>query len=183
MHTSLKRSIRVVLLSVIAALLIGVGVVAGVGAASAQSKDTGPYHAQDIVNTYLGILDAGMASGSCDFSALSTVYAPDARLTLTGGVFAPGAPAAFLPGGSFDEQQYRGIDAIIGFYTHFCGFFAHTPLGVAHWTQDAAYLLSPNVLNSYERVTFSASPKVGRCMHVFTISSDKIASLDWSVYE
>ncbi len=179
MRMNLGRSFKVVLLSLVAALLVAMGVAAGVGAVSAQSKDTGPYHAQNIVDTYLGILNSGMASGSCDFSALSEVYASDARLTLTGGPFSPGGPAAFEPSGAFGEQQYQGIDAITGFYTRFCGFVSH--MGVAQWTQDGAQLLAPNVLNSYEHASFSGHP-AGRCMHVFAISGDKIASLDWTIY-
>lgn len=178
-----RKGIKAALLGLMAALLIAVGTVAGIRAASAQSTDTGPYHAQSIVNHYLGILDSGMAGGSCDFSALSTVYAPDATLRLTGGIFAPGGPADFVPSGAYAQQKYDGIDAIIGFYAHFCTFLSHTPLGVAQWAQDAGILLAPNVLLSYEHVTFSHSSQTGRCAHAFTIQGDKIASLDWSVYQ
>jgi hypothetical protein len=120
-----------------------------------------------------------MSSGTCDFSALSTVYTDEARLTLTGGPFAPGGPAAFRSSGALGEQQYQGIDAIIGFYTHLCGFTSH--IGTAKWTQDGAFLLSPTVLNSYERLSFNGH-LTGRCMHAFSIQADKIASLDWTVY-
>lgn len=175
--------LKVTLHSLVGTLLIALGALAnmavGAGTASAQAQGNGPQHAQEVVDRYLEILNQGMASGRCDFSALSTVYKSDARLTLTGGPFAPGDPAAFQSSGAFAEQQYEGIDAIIGFYTRFCGFTSH--IGVAQWTQDGAFLLAPNALNSYEHVSFNGH-LTGRCMHVFSIQSDKIASLDWTVY-
>lgn len=185
-----SRLLKVVVLVLVAALVFAGGIVAGVRSASAQSgqsADPGPHHAQDVVDNYLGILNNGMSGTGvtqCDFSALSTVYATDARLTLTGGPFGPGGPPFFGTRGSLDELQYHGVTNIIGFYTTFCNFLngPHGP-GYGQWTQDAGYLLSPNVLDSYEHVTLSRAPQVGRCMHVFTISGDKIVSLDWSVYE
>ena len=175
MRTRLRRSLKQVSLGLAAVLLVAVGVVAGATVsartASANSATTGLYHAQEVVNTYLGILNSGMSSGTCDFSAMSSVYAPAARVTATGGPFGPG--------GSFGEQQFDGITNIIGFYTKLCHVVSH--LGVVQWTQDAAFLLAPNVLNSYEHTSVSGT-FLGRCMHVFTISGDRIQSLDWSVY-
>lgn len=136
-----------------------------------------PADAQAVVNHYLALLNAGMKSGTCDFSTLATIYAPDARVTATGGPFSPGGP--FGSGDSFGEQQVQGIAAIEGFYTKLCGVVSQR--GVAQWTQDAEFLLSPTVLNSYEHVSFSGQ-LAGRCMHVFTISGTRIASLDWAVY-
>jgi hypothetical protein len=144
--------------------------------ASAAAQDE-PGHAQAIVNTYLNALNAGMASGTCDFSALSSIYAADATVIATGGPFSPGGP--FGAGGSYGQQEFHGTTAILGFYTKLCGIVSH--LGVAKWTRDTAFLLSPNVLNSYEHVTFSGQG-MGRCMHVFTISGNHITSLNWSVY-
>ncbi len=157
--------------------LVGMATQAKLASAQATQPQTPPPHAQTVVNHYLDILNVGMKSGTCDFSALATIYTPDARVTATGGPFAPGGP--FGPGGSFGEQQAHGIAAIEGFYTKLCHVVSH--LGVAQWTQDAGFLLSPTVLNSYEHVSFSGQPG-GRCMHVFTISGNRIASLDWSVY-
>jgi hypothetical protein len=193
MQTNPRRSINVVRLGLLALLFLVIGAAAGAGVASARAKSASagtaagqsqaadPQHAQRIVDQYLGILNSGM-TGGCDFSALSSVYAPDATLTLTGGPFAPGGPPIFGSHGSLDELRYQGLTAITGFYTTFCHFLSGGP-GVGQWTQDAGFLLSPNVLNSYEHVTLAKSPKVGRCMHVFTISGDRIASLDWAVYE
>ena len=156
----------------------GIGVAFHARTASAQPQAlVSPHHAQDVVNKYLDILNSGMKSGSCDFSTLSTIYTPDATVIATGGPFSPGGP--FGPGGSFGEQQFHGIAAVTGFYTKLCHIVSKN--GVAQWTQDAGILLSPNVLNSYEHVSFS-DQLAGRCMHVFTVSGDRISSLNWSIY-
>ncbi len=171
-----RRSLLVVLVVVALAVGIVVGMVYQARTVSAEPQ-VSPHHAQTIVDKYLGILNAGMKSGTCDFGALSSVYTSNATVRLTGGPFAPGGP--FGPGGSFGEQQFHSIAAITGFYVKLCPIVSQK--GVAQWKQDAGYLLSPNVLNSYEEVDF-AGQVGGRCMHVFTISGNHIASLDWSVY-
>ena len=178
MSSTTRRSLFVVLVVVALVAGIFVGMAYQARTVSAQPvAQVSPHHAQTIVDKYLGILNAGMKSGTCDFSALISVYTPDATVTLTGGPFTPGGP--FGPGGSFGEQQYHGIAAVTGFYVKLCHVVSQN--GVAQWKQDAGYLLSPNVLNSYEEVDFSGQTG-GRCMHVFTISGDHIASLDWSIY-
>jgi hypothetical protein len=165
-------------LLVLAALIgggaLGMAYQAQAAGTAAQSD---PHHAQQIVDTYLQKFNAAMGDSSCDFAALASVFAADATVMATGGPFAPGGP--FGPGGSLGEQRFQGTTAILGFYAKLCGVVSHK--GVAQWTQDAGYLLAPNVLNSYEHVTIG-SHLVGHCMHVFTISGDHIASLDWSVY-
>lgn len=164
-------------LVVIAAFVVGFA--ASSGGAFAQSQQPDTHHAQKVVDRYLSILDAGMSTPQCDFSSMSTIYTPDARITLTGGPFAPGGP--FGPGGSFGEQQLDGIQAITGFYVKVCHILYGKNAGAPSWTQDAGFLLAPNALNSYEHVSLGGN-LAGRCMHVFTISGDRIASLDWSVY-
>lgn len=165
------------ILVLVIGFLVGMATQAQLASAQAAQPQTQPLHAQIVVNQYLALLNAGMKSGTCDFSALATIYTPDASLTATGGPFSPGGP--FGPGGSFGEQQVQGIAALEGFYTQLCHIVSQQ--GVAQWTQDAGFLLSPMVLNSYEHVSFSGQ-LAGRCMHVFTISGTRIASLDWFVY-
>ncbi len=182
MRSMLRRFARplfglALILVLVIGFLVGMATQAKLASAQAAQTQTLPLHAQTVVNHYLEMLNAGMKSSTCEFSALATIYTPDARLTATGGPFSPGGP--FGPGGSFGEQQVQGIAAIEGFYTKLCHVVSH--LGVAQWTQDAGFLLSPTVLNSYEHVSFSGQP-AGRCMHVFTISGNRIASLDWTVY-
>src|SRR5215469_1302859 len=156
-----KPSGRPVLLSLALASLVAVILVTVFAAtharpAAAQATDTGPTHAQTIVNAYLNILNSGMQSGktrgSCtlsDFSALATVYAPDATVRATAGPFTPGGP--FGPGGTYGQQEFDGLAAITGFYTKLCNIVVSHFAG-AQWHQDVAFLLSPNVLNSYEHV-------------------------------
>jgi hypothetical protein len=158
-------------------LLVAVLVTTHIGRVAARGTDNEPTHAQAIVNKYLAILNAGMASGTCDFSALTTVYAPNAIVRATSGPFSPGGP--FGPGGSLGQQEFDGVNAIIGFYTELCHIVSGE--GVAQWTQDAAFLLSPTVLDSYEHASFNGVVG-GHCEHVFTISGNRIVSLDWSVY-
>lgn len=148
-------------------------------AAHGDGQASGPNHAQHIVTKYLGILDSGMSTSQCDFSQMSAIYAPDATVTVSGGPFSPGGP--FGAGNAFGAQQFHGIQAIIGFYTKTCHVLYSKNAGAPSWTQDAGFLLSPNVLNSYEHVTLGGH-FTGRCMHVFTVSGDRITRLDWSVY-
>lgn len=190
-------SVKAVLVCLGIVAVVVAAMVARAGAASAQAS-TGPYHAQDVVDHYLSILDAGMASGTCDFSALSTVYADNGTLSLTGGPFAssggppPFANLATLPGATRvagDVLQFQGLTNIEGFYAAFCGDFGHVlpPGFYPGWVQDSGFLLSPNVLDSYEHFNLykpngNLAGPGGRCMHVFTIGGDKITSLNWSVY-
>jgi hypothetical protein len=156
------------------------GMATGSAHASAQNQAPGPEHAQQIINTYLTILDTGMSTPQCDFSKMATIYAANARVTLSGGPFAPGGP--FGQGNSYGAQEFDGAQAITGMYVKFCHVL-YTKLGTGpQWTQSAAFLLAPNVLNSYEAVSANGHV-IGRCMHVFTISGDRITSLDWAVYQ
>jgi hypothetical protein len=176
---------KVLLAGLLGLLVIALAIVAlasgslNAFAKSANSQTTGPAHSQEVVDRYLGILNDGMANPTCDFSQLSTIYASNATVTLTGGPFAPGGP--FGPGNAFGAQQYHGIQAITGAFTKLCHILYSKNAGAPSWTQDQGYLLSPNVLNSYEHVSLGGH-MVGRCMHVFTVNGDHIQSLDWSVY-
>lgn len=184
------KSVKVALFGLLTlALLAGVAAFA-VGRANVAHADPNPQHAQDIVNTYLGILNGGMSGASgnkCDFSALSTVYADDATLTLTGGPFTSGFPPQFsnlgTPDPAYKGLQFQGITNVIGFYTTFCHDF-----GPAHpgWTPELTEPLTSNVVDSYEQLSIYAPNgnvvQTGYCEHVFTIKGDRIESLNWSVY-
>lgn len=168
-----------VILVVIAAFVAGMFTNLARAAAQSQTSDE-PQHAQQIVSTYLNILNTGMSTPQCDFSKMATIYAPNARLTVSGGPFAPGGP--FGSGNSYGVQEFQGIQAITGFYVKFCHVLYNKLSAGPQWTQTAAFLLAPNVLNSYEAVHVSGN-LTGRCMHVFTVSGNRITSLDWAVYQ
>ena len=169
-------------LALVVALAIGLvgGVVIGNPFTAGKSAAAAPPETQAVVNQYLGILDSGMASSDCDFSRLSTVYASDARVTASGGPFAPGGP--FGAGNGYGAQEFDGAQAITGFYTKLCMVLHHAGLAAPSWTQDAGFLLNPTILNSYEHVS-NAGHTIGRCMHAFTVRGNHIVSLDWAVYQ
>lgn len=165
-------------LGLVGGVFIGNAYAAGKGAPQAAAAT--PPETQAVVNQYLGILDSGMASSDCDFSGLSAVYAPDARVTASGGPFAPGGP--FGAGNAYGAQEFDGIQAITGFYTKLCMVLHHAGLAAPSWSQDAGFLLNPTVLNSYEHVS-NGGHTIGRCMHAFTVRGNHIVSLDWAVYQ
>ena len=98
-----------VLVALVAGFGIGVAFHARTVSAQPQAPVVSSHHAQDIVDKYLGILNNGMKSGSCDFSALSTVYTSDATVTATGGPFSPGGP--FGSGGTFRTRAWGPMEA------------------------------------------------------------------------
>jgi hypothetical protein len=117
--------------------------------------------AQGVVGTYFGILNAGMRSGN--FSALATVFAPDATLTRS------------TPKGV--TTVYHGVAAITRFY--------QTLPNVApgyQWATDSIRTLDPAVVLAYEHAGSSPLKVASRCVHVFAIQGGKIASYDWVAF-
>jgi len=102
-----------------------------------------------------------MRSG--DFSALASVYSPDATLTQSN------------PRGV--TTVVHGLDAIMRFYqgvwTKFPGY---------QWTQDNMRSLDANVVLSYEHASSPPERVAGRCMHLFVLQNGKIMSLDWTTF-
>jgi hypothetical protein len=140
---------------VLLSLLSGCG-----GVAQAQSNAPADPPDTQVVTTYFQILNAGMLSG--DFTALSTVYAPDATLTQSS------------PTGK--QVVATGLTEITNWYTAFQQ--AHPGIQFA---QDRMRTLAPHVVLSYEHAPASwAIP--GRCMHLFTLKGGLIQSLDWATY-
>lgn len=177
---------RAVVLPLFLVLALAIGAAGGFFASNAFAAGkpvaaaTTPPETQAVVNNYLSILDTGMASSACDFSGLAAVYAPDARVTASGGPFAPGGP--FGAGNAYSAQEFDGLQAITGFYTKLCMVLHHAGLAAPSWSQDAGFLLNPTVLNSYEHVS-NGGHTLGRCMHAFTVRGNQIVSLDWAVYQ
>src|SRR5690348_7583617 len=96
--------------------------------ATAHTFAQAPSHqpgAQEVVTAYFGILNSGMKSG--DFSALDTVFAPDATFTRS------------TPKGV--TTVYRGIAAITRFYQTL-------PAAAPgyQWKTDSPQVLAPSVV-------------------------------------
>ncbi len=152
-------------LSLLAVLLVGALSAYGMSAhAAANPSPQDGQPDQAVVENYFQILNAGMISG--DFSALATVYAPDATLTQS------------TPTGH--TTDYVGIDAIIAWYhvfqTHFPGMqFSPDP---NHPMQN----LAPHVVLSYESALPVGFHAPGKCMHVFTLKSGMLQTVNWATF-
>jgi hypothetical protein len=110
---------------------------------------------------YFQIFNAGMRSG--DFSALASVYSPDATVTKSN------------PNGV--TKVVHGLDAIMRFYQ---GIWMKNP--GYQWTQENMRSLDSNVVLSYERASSPPERVAGRCMHLFLLQNGKILSLDWTTF-
>jgi ketosteroid isomerase-like protein len=117
--------------------------------------------AADVVTTYFKDMNAGMKSG--DFSALATVFAPDATFTRS------------TPTGK--TTVYHGIAAITA-------FFQTLPTSAPgyQWTTDSMRVLAPTVVLAYEHAGSPPLKVAGRCVHVFRVEGGKIATYDWAVF-
>jgi SnoaL-like domain len=149
-------------LSLVALLLVGA--LSAYGLQAHATADPTPQDGQTdqaVVTTYFAILNAGMQSG--DFSALATVYAPDATLTQS------------PPKGV--TTVYSGIDAIIAWYQAF-----RARAGAIQFTQDSMRSLAPHVVLSYEHAGKPTYVAPGRCMHVFTLKGGLIETVDWATF-
>jgi ketosteroid isomerase-like protein len=132
--------------------------------ATAHTLAQAPAHqlsSQGVVTTYFGILNAGMKSG--DFSALATVFAPDATLTRS------------TPKGA--TAVYHGIVAITRFYQTL------PKLAPSYqWTTDSMRTVDAAVVLAYEHAGSPPLKVASRCVHVFAIQAGKIASYDWVAF-
>jgi len=161
MHTSSRTAKRFALLSLLAVLLIG-GLAACGGPANAQqSSAPAPPNATSVVTTYLQLFNAGMRSG--DFSALASVYAPDATLT---------------------QSNPKGVTTIVHGLTNILTFYqgVHTKFPGFQWTVETMRSLSPNVVLVYQHAGSPPLRVPGRCVHVFVVQNGKITSYDWATY-
>ncbi len=127
---------------------------------SARSSATN-LRASQVVTTYFGILNAGMKSG--DFSALATVYAPDATLTRS------------TPKGV--TTVIHGLPAITGFYQTL-----PTLAPGYQWTTTSMRSLAPDIVLAYERAGTPSMAVASRCAHVIVVHGGKIVSYDWIAF-
>jgi hypothetical protein len=158
-------------LALIAFAALLAGVVSGYALAPRAQADGAPQDGQPdqaIVHTYFQILNAGLLSGA--FSALATVYAPDATLIQTN---------------SHNVVTIvHGADNIVAWYTK--SFGVGTPAHGMQFTPDTRYpaiqSLAPHVVLTYEFAVPNGFSQGGYCMHVFTIQGGWIYSVHWATY-
>ena len=154
-RSGLARSIGPLLLVVVLAALSACG-----STAHAQTTKPDP-KATDVVESYLKIFNAGMLSG--DFSALASVYAPDATLTQSN------------PKGV--TTVVHGLAEIITFdqnlRTKFAGY---------QWTVENMVSLAPDVVWVYQHAGSPPLTVPGRCAHLFVVEHGKITRYDWITY-
>ena len=148
------------ILSVIAAVAImalsGCG---GTPVAHAQAPADPPD--QQVITTYIQDLNAGIQSG--DFTALVNLYAPDAVLT------------ASTPNGVTTTATGRA--EIEAFFQHFRSIHPGLVFAI-----DSIRIISPHVALTYEHAAPPGWVAPGRCMHLYTIKSGQVQSLDWATF-
>jgi hypothetical protein len=168
-----RTPVTILGLSLLAVLLVGVlsaytlHAHAVAHAAANTARDDGKPD-QAVVQAYFQIFNAGLQSG--DFSALSTVYAPDATL---------------IQSNSKNVVTIlHGVSDIIAWYTSTFGI--GTPGHGSQFTPDLRYppmqSLAPHVVLTYEFALPSGFSQAGYCMHVFTLQYGWIESAHWVTY-
>jgi hypothetical protein len=154
---------RVVITACLAAMLC-LPMVALPGATSTAAAISAAKHYRAAVSTvqaYFQVLNSGMTSG--DFSALASVYAPDAILTKSG------------PDGK--TTVYQGLGEITGFYQKL-----YSTNGGWQWTTDELRPLSKSIVLAYEHAGSPPLTVASRCVHVFVIKKGEIVSYDWTAF-
>jgi ketosteroid isomerase-like protein len=162
-HTYPRKANLLALLTLLVVFLIS-GLAACGGGANAQPSTTqsnAQLSATTVVTTYLQLFNAGMRSG--DFSAMSSVYAPDATLTQSN----PKGVTTVLHGLAAITSFYQGLK------TKFAGY---------QWTAESMRSLAPNVVLVYQHAGSPPLRVAGRCVHVFVVQNGKITSYDWATY-
>jgi hypothetical protein len=161
MNTHARKAKLLILFSLLVVILFS-GLSACGGSTNAQPNATSPKPgAPPVVLTYFKIFNAGMRSG--DFSALASVYSPEATLTRnsTNGV----------------TTVIHGINAIVHFYED---LWAKYP--GYQWTQESMRSLGANVVLSYEHAGSPPLRVASRCLHLFVVQNGKIMSLEWTTF-
>ncbi len=170
MNLLVRKANLLALLTLLVVLLFS-GLAACGGSTNAQSNTTlsnaqpnttpSEPSATTVVTTYLQLFNAGMRSG--DFSAMASVYAPDATLTQS----SPKGVTTVL----------HGLAAITVFYQGLKTKFADY-----QWTVESMRSLAPNVVLVYQHAGSPPLRVAGRCVHLFVVQNGKITSYDWATY-
>ena len=142
---------------VAAAVLLASMLAAHASAQSSARQSSAP----EVAARYFTVLNAGMKSGN--FSAMASVYAPDATLTLSN------------PKGV--TRVFHGLAAITAFYQKLPGLFPGLQWTTVRWRS-----LAPTVVIFYERAGTPAMAAPGRCAHTIVVQNALIASEDWVTY-
>jgi hypothetical protein len=127
---------------------------------TAQSA-SGQTSADAVVATYYQILNAGL--NGADFSALASVFAPDATLTNSTTLGA--------------TIEVHGLNALIAFYRNIALRFPGM-----QFIRDRTYYLSPTIVLNYEHAPVPSLRVPGRCSHLFVLRNGRIEQLFWVVY-
>jgi ketosteroid isomerase-like protein len=169
-HTYARKANLLALLTLLVVFLIG-GLAACGGVANALPSTTqtnaqpntkpAESSATTVVTTYLQLFNAGMRSG--DFSAMASVFAPDATLTQSN----PKGVTTVVHGLAAITSFYQGLK------TKFAGY---------QWTVESMRSLAPNVVLVYQHAGSPPLRVAGRCVHVFVVQNGKITSYDWATY-
>jgi hypothetical protein len=102
-----------------------------------------------------------MRSG--DFSALASVYAPDATLT---------------------QSSTKGVTTVVHGLADITSFYQglKTRLAGYQWTTESMRSEAPNVVLAYEHAGSPPLRIASCCIHMFVIQNGKIISYDWAGY-
>ncbi len=161
MNTRARKANLLTLLSLLVVFLVSGLAACGNSANAASNTTSSELSAITVVTTYFHLFNAGMRSGN--FSALASVYAPNATLTQsnTKGV----------------TTVVHGLAAITRFYQGL-----RTRLPGYQWTTESMRSLAPGVVLAYEHAGSPPLRIASRCVHVFVVQNGKIASYDWTAY-
>jgi hypothetical protein len=170
MNILVRKTKPLALLIVLVVFLLS-GLAACGGSTNAQSNttlsnaqsNTTPSEpgATTVVTTYLQFFNAGMRSG--DFSAMASVYAPDATLT---------------------QSNPKGVTTVVHGLTNITTFFQglKTKFSGYQWTIESMRSLAPNIVLVYQNAGSPPLRVAGRCVHLFVVQNGKITSYDWATY-
>ena len=158
----LERKTNPLALLIVLVVLLICGLAACGGSTNAQSNTTlTESNATTMVTTYLQLFNAGMQSG--DFSAMASVYAPDATLT---------------------QSNPKGVTTIVHGLANITTFFQglKTRFAGYQWTVESMHSLAPNVVLVYQHAGSPPLLVADRCVQVFVVQNGKINSYDWATY-
>jgi hypothetical protein len=161
MNTLIRKTNLLALLIVLAVFLISGLAACGEQANALPNTTQSETSASTVVTTYLQLFNAGIRSG--DFSAMDSVFAPDAILTQS----SPRGVTMVLHGLAAFTSFYQGLK------TKFAGY---------QWTVESMHSLAPNVVLVYQHAGSPPLLVADRCVQVFVVQNGKINSYDWATY-